>query len=350
MRELTVDTVRDYLIDCGQLRSDQPAVVEWLAGGVSNVVFRVSAAGQTPFVLKQSRTQLRTQADWFSRLDRIFREADAQRVLSESLPAGTVPTVLFEDRENYCYAMSAVRADHAVWKQQLLAGEVDHRTFERSGRLLGEIHARSASHPDRLPPFADTTVFFELRVDPFYRRIAAVHPRLQPSIDRMIAEMAAHPLCLVHADFSPKNILVHPDGISLVDYETVHLGDPAFDLGFFFSHLWLKAIALPESRMSIQQGIEAAWLAYQSALTAERSAAAVIHFAHLSQRAVSHLAACLLSRVDGKSTVDYLQQESQRRFVREVSCHWLLTPQANFDAAFNDMNELLATSDALASD
>jgi len=44
--------------------------------------------------------------------------------------------------------------------------------------------------------------------------------------------MSAHRICLVLADFSPKNILITDQGIHLVDFETAHYGDPAFDLGF----------------------------------------------------------------------------------------------------------------------
>jgi 5-methylthioribose kinase len=54
--------------------------------------------------------------------------------------------------------------------------------------------------------------------------------------------MAAVPdRTFVHADFSPKNILVHRQGLTVVDFETAHAGDPAFDIGFFLSHLSLKA-------------------------------------------------------------------------------------------------------------
>ena len=47
---------------------------------------------------------------------------------------------------------------------------------------------------------------------------------------------------LVLGDFSPKNILVHAGGLVLLDFECAHAGDPAFDLGFFLTHLVLKEI------------------------------------------------------------------------------------------------------------
>ncbi len=88
----------------------------------------------------------------------------------------------------------------------------------------------------------DRTLFDELRVDPYYRTLAARRdPMPRRRSTRLIASLAAHPRSLVHADFSPKNLLVSAGGLMLVDFETGHYGDPAFDLGFFLSHLVLKA-------------------------------------------------------------------------------------------------------------
>jgi hypothetical protein len=47
-------------------------MLEW---GVSNVVLRVTPDTGADFIVKQSRPQLRTPIPWFSRIDRIYREA-----------------------------------------------------------------------------------------------------------------------------------------------------------------------------------------------------------------------------------------------------------------------------------
>ena len=78
--------------------------------------------------------------------------------------------------------------------------------------------------------FADCTVFVELRIDPFYRRLAEVHPGVKQPLETLVEETLSTRLCLVLGDFSPKNILVVDNGITLVDFETGHFGDPAFDL------------------------------------------------------------------------------------------------------------------------
>src|SRR5271163_834796 len=103
MLELTEHNLLDYLRHSGWI-GPEPAHVELLGGGVSNVVLRVETP-QRAFVVKQSRPQLRTRDAWFSDLDRVYREQEVMQALQPYLP-GVVPEVLFVDRANYIYAMS----------------------------------------------------------------------------------------------------------------------------------------------------------------------------------------------------------------------------------------------------
>src|SRR5947209_944362 len=154
MLELTADNAGDYLIRRGFVKG--PVRVTELADGVSNAVLRVEA-GERIFVLKQSRPRLRTRDDWFSDLDRVWRERDVLRYLGPLLPPGAVPEVLFDDPENYAFAMSHVPEPFRNWRSVLLAGEVDLKLGEQAGRLLGLIHERSAANPPK--QFADRAVF-----------------------------------------------------------------------------------------------------------------------------------------------------------------------------------------------
>ncbi len=197
-----------YLRERGLLGSDEPCRIEVLSGGVSNLALRVDPVTRGAFVVKQSREQLQTQVPWFSRLDRIFRETAMMETLRPLLPDGAIPRILDEDRENYAYAMQAVDPGHTVWKRELLAGRVRQEIAVRLADYLSAIHGRTVGDPRLAAEFGDQEIFEQLRVDPFYRHIARVHPELRPHIERMIAEMAENHVCLVHADFSPKNVLV----------------------------------------------------------------------------------------------------------------------------------------------
>src|SRR5215510_16025774 len=113
MLELGPDNALDYLRSIGQLGSE-PARVEAMGWGVSNVVLRVETPDRR-FVLKQSRPQLRTRDAWFSDLNRVYREQEVMQALADVLPPLTVPRVLFVDRENFAFAMSHAPTT-AAWK------------------------------------------------------------------------------------------------------------------------------------------------------------------------------------------------------------------------------------------
>lgn len=332
--ELTPETLADYLVQAGRIAQSAGVVVTPLAWGVSNLVLRVDRPDGPSLVVKQSQPRLRTRIDWFSRCERIYREADVLRTLTPLLPPGMVPHVLFEDRTHYVLGLEAIRADHVVWKPTLLAGEVSCDVAATLGKTLGTIHRETAGNPACLPDAADWSLFDELRIDPFYRWIARVHPALAPAIDRLIADMGRHRVCLVHADFSPKNVLIHPDGVSLVDFETGHYGDPAFDLGFFLSHLLLKSLRWPD-RLTAWQSLIAAFRE-QYRQTVDGGPVSAVNSTATTARGVQHLAACTLARIDGKSPVDYLTKPWQSEFVREITIRWLLAPLPTLEHAVDD--------------
>ena len=308
MRELTPENTADYLRETGRVDPDRAVEARALGGGVSNFVLRVDVAGAPPFVLKQARARLRTKKLWVSRLERVGTERDALELLDTILPAGTVPRVLFSDDDNSLFAMTHAPEESAVWKEQLLAGVVDPEVARRAGTILGAIHRATVDHPALAGRFADTAVFDELRIDPFYRELARVHPAIKPRIDALVASMADPPArCLVLADFSPKNMLVHPRGLTLVDFETAHAGDPAFDLGFFLSHLDLKHAA---ARARFGASVDADWLGLKEAFVAAYDEAAGPRIASaVWNRAELHRLACQWARIDGKSPVDYLDDD-----------------------------------------
>jgi 5-methylthioribose kinase len=171
-----------------------------------------------------------------------------------------------------------------------------------------------------LADLADRTVFVQLRVSPFYERVRERRPEVAGQVTLLIEELMTRRDALCHGDFSPKNILVHRSGtgaFTLVDYETAHLGDPTMDLGFFLSHLVLKAIKNHERRVEYFALTTAFWDAYT----------AVVRFLPISElvaRGIQHFAVCALARIDGISPVDYLPEQLKREVVRTVARRVLL--------------------------
>jgi len=346
MRELTADNASEYLVARGRAAPGEPIAVRELTGGVSNAVLLVELTDRGErFVLKQARGQLRVKEEWLCPIERVWREVETLRICGELLGMQNserriqnaeasqpcVPDVLWEDRENYCFAMTAAPPEHRTWKELLLAGELADSVdiAKACGKMLATLHGASWGNADIAVQLDDRAFFDQLRIDPYYRQIAKVHPDLAPQVQQLIVSVWSHRLCLVHGDFSPKNLLVWQGQVMLIDCEVGHYGDPAFDLGFFLTHLVLKAIWSELQRSMYMNLVSEFWKAYRHSLTGVVSA---IEIDDLERRTVSNLAGCLLARIDGKSPVDYLTA-AKRDVVRELSRRWIATPPRSLGEA-----------------
>ena len=326
MLELTTNNALAFARARGWI-APGPATVAELSGGVSNAVLRVEANGRV-LILKQSRPQLRTRDAWFSDVDRVYREQEVMEALHPLLPAGIVPKVLHADRPNYVFAMSSAPADARNWKQQLLKGDIEFDLGYQVGAVLGQLHQMTAERRTEFERFRDRTVFVQLRVDPFYRRIQQRRPEVAAAIAPLIEQLMDANEALCHADYSPKNILTHDETFTLVDYETAHLGDPTMDLGFCASHLLLKEVASTGSRDRLLELVRLFWRGYGSTARFQP-------LGELEARGVAHCGVCLLARVDGTSPVDYLTTETQRETVRRLGRMILLDGVRTWDEVLN---------------
>jgi len=338
MQLIDAQTAESYLRDTGQLAETENVRIEALSGGVSNCVLYVhrDESHGPDFVLKQAREQLQVEAAWFCSPERGLQEVSVLEVcqgflgdsigdsIGDSPSAGLgihVPEILFQDKSNFAYAMTAAPRDHVVWKSELLQFQCEPAIAACCGDLLSLLHAKSWQHETVRERLANRQFFMDLRIDPYYRYLLRSHEDLGPSIELLVTSLAENACTLVHGDYSPKNLLVHKQGVMLVDFEVGHFGDPAFDVGFFLSHLVLKAIWSEDRCESYWELIRVFWETYWAGM--ERGAPRMDRVA-LERRAILNCAACLLARVDGKSPVEYLTSEVHRQHVRKVARRLLL--------------------------
>jgi aminoglycoside phosphotransferase (APT) family kinase protein len=347
MRLIDCDSAEAYLRMEGRIGPREAVRVRRLSGGVSNEVLLVERPEhpEQAFVLKQARPQLRVADPWFCSIERIWREVDTLRACDAALQPSSVvtaahgewsvlvPEVLFEDRDNYLFAMTAA-PPHEVWKQRLLSGRVERSLAAACGELLAALHAGTWGDTAVAERLGDRSFFDDLRIDPYYRRVAQVHTDLQTPVAVLIHSLGEHCRCLVHGDFSPKNLLVYTGeglaarGLMLVDFEVGHYGDPAFDLGFFLTHLVLKAFWSGPRFDEYFALSEVFWVTYRETL---RRAIPPEELDSLSARTVRHFAACTLARLDGKSKVEYLTDEPLRATIRQQARELLLDPPPTWE-------------------
>jgi 5-methylthioribose kinase len=302
------DALRDYLREHGYAKMGEALAFKKLPGGVSNRTVRVAWADGHAWVLKQALAKLRVNVDWFSSPERIGVEAKALRWLNHSAPPGTTPAFIFEDMANHLLGMEAIPEEHENWKSVLLSGQIVSNHFEQFGLLLGAIHRESSDcGAETCRVFADTTYFVNLRLEPYYLYTAQKTAEAAAFLNALARETLNHKDSLVHGDFSPKNTLIYRGKLILLDYEVVHFGDPAFDVGFALTHFLSKAHHLPEVSGRLASAAELFWQAYSKEIMNLNWAGSV------ETRVVRHTLGCLLARVAGKSPLEYLTPYERER-------------------------------------
>jgi 5-methylthioribose kinase len=318
--DLTVENVGEYLVSREVFEDVGNIDVHELGGGVSNVVL-VARQNDRRVVVKQALGRLRVADEWLATKERAITEGEALGLADRLIP-NSVPAVLDLDRESCALTISEAPASWKNWKEQLLRGNADPLIAARLGEWLGSWQVETFENPDIKRQFASYQSFEELRIEPFYETSAQRRPELRASIDMFVENMRARRVCLVHGDFSPKNILVG-DGFWVLDFEVAHYGDPVFDVAFMLSHLFVKRLHFPTASHELEHCIEEFWSAYQKIATSHLSPIAYV---------IGHVGCLMVARVDGKSPVEYLTI-AERDTARQVGSEFLLDPPNSIDEA-----------------
>jgi aminoglycoside phosphotransferase (APT) family kinase protein len=298
----------DLLQSEGVIRNREARLTP-LTGGVSSEICLVED-GADRFVVKRALAKLKVKADWFADVNRNRYEWQFIRYVARFAP-DAVPSLRHCSPTGNYFAMEYLGGQFQNWKQVLLSGQADPEFAARAGNLAAQIHRQSAGDAEARKLFDTTPNFFQLRIEPYLLATGARHPALRPLFETEAARLEAARECLVHGDFSPKNMLIGGERLVLLDCEVAWYGDAAFDLAFMLNHFLLKALCHAPRATGLRRLVAEFWEAYQT----------VRPIPELDSRVGRLLLMLLLARVDGKSPVEYLdpvRQDFVRRYVSQA--------------------------------
>lgn len=321
----------EFLRRAGLARADENPRAQALAGGVSSDIWRVDLASG-PVCVKRALPRLRVAQIWEAPVERNRYEYEWFRIAGAAAP-GAVPQVLAHGDD--AFAMEYLDAErHPVWKQRLREGYADADFAGQVGQQLATIHAATAGRSDIAAAFPTDEIFYAIRLEPYLVATGRKHPDLQEVFSALVKRTASTRLCLVHGDVSPKNILAGPRGPVFLDAECAWYGDPAFDLAFCLNHMLLKCLWTPRASAQFLDCFRSLSSSYLSKVSWEGTDT-------LEMRAASLLPGLLLARVDGKSPVEYVTDETQKQAMRDLARTLLFNPPSKLSSVKDAWQESL---------
>ena len=292
--------------------------MEPLTGGVSSDIWKVDLPTGSVCV-KRALPQLRVKQLWEAPVKRNEYEVAYLREAAR-IADGSVPNVLAHDAKAGLFVMDYLDPQsHPVWKTQLRDGVANVETARQVGAQMARIHRATANDAVLRERFATDDIFYPIRLEPYLDATARVHTDLAPRLRQLIQITLNTKLCLVHGDIAPKNILVGANGPIFLDCECAWFGEPAFDLAFCLNHLLLKCLWTPDAQNGFLACFTQLAESYFATVTSESRQGMERRTAHL-------LPGLFLARVDGKSPVEYLTDESDKNKVRRCARGLLAAP------------------------
>jgi aminoglycoside phosphotransferase (APT) family kinase protein len=228
-----VDQLADRVAAALRRRWDEPVEVtepRRLAGGASREIWAVTArAGgrERRLVLRRAAVAAQGRADL--ELEAAALAAAGKAEVPVPAVHGLVPDVglLMDHVEGESIPRRLLRDDRWSAARSVLAGQL--------GRALARIHSIP---PAELPALVGGDALESLRAE----HDAYGEPR--PALEVAFRWLTEHrpppaPAVVLHGDFRNGNLMVGPDGLrAVLDWELVHLGDPAQDLGWLCAKPW----------------------------------------------------------------------------------------------------------------
>lgn len=240
--------VNRFLVQRDVIDPDQQIGIETV-GAADNVnVLKILADENTSYILKQC---LNTRGyDHPLNEFRTVREAIAYEKLSRCFHENNVegiglPNVIVNDDVNciavYEYIPDTATQYHKILRQYRSANvERDMEDIRKMGEALAHIHTFSTN-----ADFSDLSLSRDqrkiaIRMPHYHLIISKRFPEYSDSILDSVNTLLSRDDVLVHADYTPRNILSDPDDnmLWILDLEFAHMGHPAWDLASFLNYLF----------------------------------------------------------------------------------------------------------------
>ena len=307
---------------------NQEKIIQYkkLTGGVSSEVYHVKT-NKNNYCIKRSLKRLLVKKKWIANTNRIKFEylwlKHCQNILKRNIPN----TYEFNNKKKYIVMEYLKTSEYKTLKQLYFKKIININTIRLISKHLYKIHSSSSNYKTKKIFEGNYKNFYDLRLDPYFNEVGRVYPKYKEYIKKINENYIKNSSTLVHGDFSPKNILVDKNKIIYLDAECCNFGDPVFDLVFFTNHLLIKSIFFKDKSQEFIKLYVSFYKEYLSNLSTK-------NFNSYIDRIIKMTPIMLLSRIDGKSPVEYIDRENIKNIIRKKS--FLL-----LDSKINSLSDII---------
>ncbi len=326
MLPLTEQNIKQYLVEKNILKKGEEAIITLLQGGNVNTIFRVKTEAKE-FVIKQTLEEPQNKKIFLKpiklSMDRSYYEIKTMETIHALLAEPNVPKVLFTDAENFVIGMTAVPEDAKLHQQELFEGKFHFDVAYALGKFTAELHSKTWQNKGIEKLFSNSPGL-HLRAATI---IAAFekYPNHKKKFQEVFLKSRKNKFCLVDADITQKNILLHDGTFTKFDFETVHYGDPALDVGIMLAHYLLPAFVYPQWKKEYLHCAALYWQAYQRNVTFPLQEQ---FFTNMK----NYCAMMMIGRIDSDVVLPWL--EGKHDYIRAVAL-------GIFDKDIKDIKEIL---------
>ncbi len=277
MTLITNGNIENYLIQKKLLSKKERAKITLLQGGNVNTIFRIRIKAKKAkkkektreFVLKQTLEEPLNKKMFLKpiklSMDRNYYEVKTMETIHALLSAPHVPEILFTDPANFVIGMTAAPEYAKLHQQECFEGKFHFDIAYELGKFTAEIHSRTFQNKEIEKMFSESPGL-DLRAITIVSAFEK-YPKYKKKFQEAFEKSRKNKLCLVDADITQKNILLHNETFTKLDFETVHYGDPALDVGILLAHYFLFAIRYPQWKKEYLHCAALYWQAYEQNCT-----------------------------------------------------------------------------------
>ncbi|MBI5393079.1 aminoglycoside phosphotransferase family protein [Candidatus Woesearchaeota archaeon] len=242
--ELNKSNITSYLKKRKIIAKDDSPKIKELSGGNVNRLFLVKTKSSA-FVIKQTTPEAVNFPGIDISEERSKYEIAAIKLINNIFKKETkVPQLLFEDAKNNIFAMSLIPQEAVLYQTELMEGRFHFDIVTQLAKFTGKLHSKTYNNPQLRKYFAENPGYKlrEITTTTAFDR----YPELKRQFAAAFNKNYKNRLCFIDADITPKNILIHNNTFTKVDFDACTYGDPAHELGIILAHFLLPAIINPQ--------------------------------------------------------------------------------------------------------